>query len=156
MSATVPSVACPATSSLAGWMTSNVAPLLVCCSSPSMSIRSSPASTPVSSCTLVMRSALQTSAEVSRPEESAGLLDARRVPELGQELVVIVAAHDVMRDRDANCGGRLDRSVGPGQQLLQSQPHDRKDPSQLPDHDLGFDVDQAHTRVGVLVLDDEP
>jgi hypothetical protein len=47
-------------------MTSNVAPLLVNCNSPSINIRSSPASTPASVSTVVMGPALQT-----RPESSA-------------------------------------------------------------------------------------
>ncbi len=92
-------------------MTSNVAPLLVICNSPSMSIRSSPASTPVSVCTPVMGDSFTN----SLAEMSAVRLDPRRMAKLGEELVVVVAADDVMRHRDANRGRGLDRSAcGPG------------------------------------------
>src|SRR6478735_2723047 len=132
-------------------MTSNVAPPLVNCNSPSMSIRSSPASTPVSVCTPVMGDSFKTQAEMS-----AVLLDTRRMAKLGEELVIVVAADDVMRHRNANRGRGLDRSACAGHQLQQACPHDGKDPAQLGDDDLRLDVDQSDARIRVLVLDDEP
>ena len=45
-------------------------------------------------------------------EVSAVLLQAGGMAELRQELVVIVAADDVVRDRNANCRRGLDRSIG--------------------------------------------
>ncbi len=56
------------------------------------------------------RSALQTMAEMS-----AVVLDPDGMAQLRKELVGVVAANDVMRDRNANCGGRLDRCVWSGQ-----------------------------------------
>ena len=60
--------------------------------------------------------------------------------ELRQELVVIVAADDVMRHRNANRGRGLDGSVGSWHQLQQARPHDGNDSAQLGDHDLGFEI----------------
>src|SRR6478672_5998421 len=41
-------------------------------------------------------------------ERSARRLDPRGVPKLCEELVVVIAADDVVRNRDANCCGGLD------------------------------------------------
>src|SRR5690242_7755213 len=84
------------------------------------------------------------------------LFDSRGMPELRQELVAVVTAHYVMRHRDADRGGSLDRTVWSGHQLLQTRPHQRDDPAQLGNDNLGFDVDQPHAGVRLLILDDEP
>src|SRR3978361_2091139 len=140
-------------------MTSNVAPLPVYWSSPSISIRSSSANTPESLCTLVIRLALQTIGRVSRPWAISprlfGWLDARGVPELSEELIAVVTANDVVRHRDADDRGRLDSTVVARQQALQSRPHHRDHQGKLGDHDFGLDVDEPHSGVGLLVGDDE-
>ncbi len=56
------------------------------------------------------------------------MLDARRVPKLGEEVVVIVAAHQVMRNRHAD-GGRHRQSCDRARrEPLESVPHQRNDP----------------------------
>jgi hypothetical protein len=77
------------------------------------------------------------------------------VPELCQEVVAVVAAHQVMRDGDSHGCGDGQRGVGPLRKSLQALSHERDDPGQSPD-DLGrLDVDHPETRIRLLVLDDD-
>ena len=82
-------------------------------------------------------------------------LEACRVAQLGEEVVGVVAAHQVVRHRDPHDGGCRRRRRGRGSRL-QALPHQRKDLCHPPDDVLGFDVDHPQAGIGLLVLDDDP
>ena len=78
----------------------------------------------------------------------------RRVPELVQEVVVIVAADQVVRNRNAD--GRRDRQVRHRalREAFESMPHQRYHPRQPLDDVRRLDVDHPQSGIGLLVLDD--
>src|SRR5581483_11310412 len=95
---------------------------------------------------------------VSTPRKcwaASAVLEPDRMPQLGQKLVIVVAAHEVVRDgyphrrRGRLCGARA------RQHPFQSLPHQRKDARQPGDDPLGFHVDHAESWIRLLVVDDE-
>ena len=83
-------------------------------------------------------------------------LHARRVSQLVEELVVVVAVHEIVRHR--NPDGRRDGHLGirPLREAFESRPHQRNDPRQPLDDLRRLDVDHAQPGIGLLVLDDDP
>ena len=65
--------------------------------------------------------------EKSLPNSRRVMLDARGVPKLLQKILVIVAAHQVMRNRHAHSGCHRQARVGPLCEPLESVPHQRND-----------------------------
>src|SRR5271166_4730451 len=84
-------------------MTSNFAPLLVYCSSPSINIRSSPAKTPVSLCTPVMGDSF------TNLRDSVSPLRAGRVRDLPGQAAA--AQPPVTADDDEDSNGECDEEV---------------------------------------------
>jgi hypothetical protein len=65
---------------------------------------------------------------VLTPALVTGMLDSHRVTELGEKLLAIVAADEVVRHRDPDRGGCRDVAVGPGKQPMKTLAHDREHP----------------------------
>ena len=82
------------------------------------------------------------------------VLNARRVPELVQEVVVIVAADQVVRNRHADGRRHRKGGIGPWREPFESMSHQRYHPRQSLDDVGRFDVDHSQSGVGLLVRDD--
>jgi len=82
------------------------------------------------------------------------VLNARRVPELVQEVVVIVAADQVVRNRHADGRRHRKGGIGPWREPFESMSHQRYHPRQSLDDAGRFDVDHSQSGVGLLVRDD--
>jgi hypothetical protein len=78
------------------------------------------------------------------------------VPELGKKLVVVVAAHQVVRYRHADGRRRRQVAIGSLREALEPLADQRVNLGQPLDNVRGLDVDHPQTRIGLLVLGDDP
>ncbi len=90
-----------------------------------------------------------------RRTQGATRLTPGCMPQLRQELIVVVAANQVVRHRDSNGGRDGQRSVGTLRETLEPIAHQGDDTCESPDDLCRFDVEHAQAGIGLLVFDDD-